>query len=76
MSFKNPGQAKRKREIARDQWQKQKAERRAQRQKEKLERPGSEGEDPDIAGIIPGPQAPAEEGALTDERAPPDGGAE
>jgi hypothetical protein len=63
VSFKNPGQAKRRKEIAREQWQKQKAERRAQRDKEKGTRSEtSEGEDPDIAGIVPGPQPPADEG--------------
>jgi hypothetical protein len=74
VTFKNPGLAKRKKEIARNQWQKEKAERRAQRQKEK---PKSEleGEDPDIAGIVPGPQPiPSEEGE--GGGAPPDGGAE
>jgi hypothetical protein len=62
VTFKNPGLAKRKKEIEREKWQKEKAERRAQRQKEKLSR-GADGEeeDPDIAGIVPGPQPPLEE---------------
>lgn len=60
MNFKNPGLSKRKKEIDREKWQKEKAERKAQRQREKAERlPGDE--DPDIAGIIPGPQPPLEE---------------
>ena len=51
--------AKRERERARQQRQKEKAERRAQRAAEKLERPESESDvDPDIAGIVPGPQPP------------------
>jgi hypothetical protein len=62
VNFKNPGQAKRKKEIDRDKWHKEKAERKAQRQREKLERgQGGAEEDPDIAGIVPGPQPPLEE---------------
>jgi hypothetical protein len=54
--------AKRARERARQERQKNKAERRAQRKVEKLERPPLEqGEDPDIAGIVPGPQPREEE---------------
>ncbi len=48
---------KRERERARQQRQREKAERRAQRHAEKKEHPPREaGVDPDIAGIIPGPQ--------------------
>lgn len=37
--------------------QQEKAQRRAQRANERQDRPSSEaGEDPDIAGIVPGPQ--------------------
>jgi hypothetical protein len=57
----NPGANKRQKENARQQHQREKAERREQRQREKLERatnPLAPGEDPDIAGIVPGPQAP------------------
>jgi hypothetical protein len=62
VSFKNPSFSKRKKEQDRSQWQKEKAERRAQRQREKTEKGnGAEGEDPDIAGIVPGPQPPLEE---------------
>lgn len=62
MNFKNPSFSKRKKELDRSQWQKEKAERRAQRQREKTEKGnGAEGEDPDIAGIVPGPQPPLEE---------------
>ena len=50
---------KRQKEFARKERQKQKAARRDQREREKAERPASEaGEDPDIAGIVPGPQPP------------------
>ena len=49
--------AKRERERARQQKQKEKAERRAQRAAEKIDRPAGESDvDPDIAGIVPGPQ--------------------
>jgi hypothetical protein len=62
VNFKNPGLSKRKKELDRVQWQKEKAERKAQRQREKTEKgDGAEGEDPDIAGIVPGPQPPVEE---------------
>lgn len=48
---------KRRKELARKEKQREKAERREQREREKAARPaGSEGEDPDIAGIVPGPQ--------------------
>jgi hypothetical protein len=63
VNFKNPSFAKRKKEMEREQWQKEKAERKAQRQREKLDRgAGGPEEDPDIAGIVPGPQPPGEEG--------------
>ena len=62
MNFKNPGLSKRKKEIDRQNWLKEKAERKAQRQREKLDRGGAAPEeDPDIAGIVPGPQPPLEE---------------
>jgi len=59
----NPGATKRQRELARKQRKREKAEKREQRKQEKLERPAldlPEGEDPDIAGIVPGPQPPIE----------------
>ncbi|HYN21296.1 MAG TPA: hypothetical protein VE078_10080 [Thermoanaerobaculia bacterium] len=53
---------KRRKELARKEKQKQKEERRQQRERERATRPQGEGvEDPDIAGIIPGPQPRAEE---------------
>lgn len=48
---------KRQKEVARQNKQKEKMQRRLQRKEEKAAAgPRSEGEDPDIAGIIPGPQ--------------------
>ena len=48
---------KRKKELARKERQRQKAERREQRERERAARPpGEANEDPDIAGIVPGPQ--------------------
>ncbi|HET6279645.1 MAG TPA: hypothetical protein VFH73_01715 [Polyangia bacterium] len=61
MDNRRPELTKRKKELARQQKQKQKLERREQRQREKLDRGEGEVEDPDIAGIIPGPQPVAEE---------------
>ncbi|OFV89835.1 MAG: hypothetical protein A3J75_07010 [Acidobacteria bacterium RBG_16_68_9] len=54
-------QAKRRRELAKQEKRQAKAERRAQRKAEKAQNPARElapGEDPDLAGIIPGPQRP------------------
>ena len=57
-----PSINKRNREQAKREKQKEKAEKRAQRAAEKKDRPDSaEGEDPDIAGIVPGPQPPLED---------------
>lgn len=62
MNKGRPSVSKRRKEEARKEWQKTKAERRAQRQAEKEERgSGETGEDPDIAGIVPGPQPPRED---------------
>jgi hypothetical protein len=54
---------KRQKEQARQQHQKDKVAKRAERKKQKSERPARQpGEvDPDIAGIVPGPQPPLEE---------------
>ena len=53
-------QAKRNRERSRQERQQEKAEKRSQRKelRKERERLTSEGVDPDIAGIIPGPQHP------------------
>ena len=65
MDNRRPELTKRQKEIARQKHAQEKAERKAQRQRERAQRPdGSvvEGEeDPDIAGIVPGPQPPLEE---------------
>ena len=54
---------KRQKEKERQEHQKEKEAKRAQRKVEKSERPKRDagGEDPDIAGIVPGPQPPLEE---------------
>jgi hypothetical protein len=51
-------QAKRNREIQRQTRNKEKEERRAQRKAEKPNTPRSDDEDPDLAGIVAGPQPP------------------
>jgi hypothetical protein len=54
---------KRRKELARKEKQRQKAERKDIRDREKAERQsGDPEEDPDIAGIVPGPQPPPELG--------------
>jgi hypothetical protein len=58
-----PSQQKRHKERARQEKQKMKAERR-QEAKTRARTPGNPGEDPDIAGIIPGPQPPREDQLL------------
>lgn len=49
---------KRQKERKRQEKQQEKAARKVQRTHEKKDRPAGEGEDPDIAGIVPGPQPP------------------
>ena len=62
----HPGMSKRQKELARKEKNKEKDVRRDQRKKEKADRasqpgePGEPGVDPDIAGIVPGPQPPLE----------------
>jgi hypothetical protein len=54
-----PSITKRNREQARRERNLEKAERRTQRAHERKGKPASsDGEDPDIAGIVPGPQRP------------------
>lgn len=61
MAF-NPGATKRQKESARRDKQRKKDEKKEQRKREKGERePNAPGEDPDIAGIVPGPQPKLEE---------------
>lgn len=58
----NPSIQKRQKERDRQEHQRVKAEKRKQRREERGTRtPTAAGEDPDIAGIVPGPQPPAEE---------------
>jgi hypothetical protein len=59
MATRNPlARGKRERERARAEKQKEKAARRAEARARRESGPGdSGGEDPDIAGIVPGPQA-------------------
>jgi hypothetical protein len=59
----NPGHLKRQKEARRAEKQREKDARREERKKEKSERPAGEdaGVDPDIAGIVPGPQPRLEE---------------
>jgi hypothetical protein len=54
---------KRQKEMARQQRQQDKLARRLQKKKERQEgeNSGAPGEDPDIAGILPGPQPPLED---------------
>lgn len=62
MSPMNPGATKRQKELKRLERQREKEAKREQRKREKAERPTvGTGEDPDIAGIVPGPQPPMEE---------------
>lgn len=63
MDNRRPEFTKRKKELARQEKLKQKLERKAQRDKERKDRDPNapEEEDPDIAGIVPGPQPPVEE---------------
>ncbi len=59
----SPGASKRQKELARQERQRDKEQRREQRKRERAEKPerASGEEDPDIAGIVPGPQPPPEE---------------
>lgn len=58
----NPSVNKRQKERARQEKQKEKEADRAKRRQDKATRgPRADGEDPDIAGIVPGPQPREEE---------------
>ena len=57
----NPAVLKRQKERERQERQKEKAARKEERKREKETRPRADGEDPDIAGIVPGPQPPIED---------------
>jgi hypothetical protein len=58
----NPSVNKRQKERNRQDRQREKEAKRAQRKRERAERgPATPGVDPDIAGIVPGPQPPSED---------------
>ena len=60
----NPGVQKRQKERARQERQQEKSAERKRRKEEKANRPpGEPGVDPDLAGIVAGPQPPAEDDA-------------
>ena len=63
----NPSILKRQKELARRAKQKEKAERKAQRQSQQRKPGAPEGEDPDIAGIVPGPQPVSDDDAPGEE---------
>lgn len=57
MGSPRPSQSKREKERARQGRNQEKNERRAQRRVDRAQKPvTADGEDPDIAGIVPGPQ--------------------
>ncbi|MGE5245119.1 MAG: hypothetical protein ACM3SQ_12895 [Betaproteobacteria bacterium] len=59
MQKSRPTQHKRARERARQEKQQQKAERRREAKQRRADQPVRQGDgDPDIAGIVPGPQPP------------------
>lgn len=59
--MQNPRFAKRQRELARLERQRDKAQKRKEKRSVHTDRETLEGEDPDIAGIVPGPQPPRED---------------
>jgi hypothetical protein len=60
--MQKPSSTKRQKERARREKQVEKSARRAERRREDKVRPqAAPGEDPDLAGIVPGPQAPVDE---------------
>jgi hypothetical protein len=62
VDHRRPELTKRQKELARQRRQQEKADKRHQRQRDREPRPAGEAdEDPDIAGIVPGPQPPLEE---------------
>jgi hypothetical protein len=66
VDHRRPELTKRQKEISRQKKHQEKVDRKHQRQRERDERaasglPMGEEDDPDIAGIVPGPQPPLEE---------------
>lgn len=65
MNHNRPTISKRQKEKAREEKRKQKEQRRLLRKEERSRRPrNATGEDPDIAGIVPGPQPPPEDNRM------------
>jgi len=62
LSKPRPSVNKRRKEEARRERQRNKAQRRAERAAQKPIRDTDSNEDPDIAGIVPGPQPPLQDG--------------
>jgi hypothetical protein len=56
----NPSVLKRQKERQRQERQKDKLQKKEERKRVRPDKPAGEGEDPDLAGIVPGPQPPAE----------------
>ena len=56
-----PSQQKRRKELDRKEKQKVKAERRLETKARRAAAPRTAAEDPDLAGIVPGPQPPRED---------------
>ncbi len=66
MAHTRPSVNKRLREMQKRENQAAKVQRRARRAEERGQKPdGPGGEDPDIAGIVPGPQPPLRDDGLT-----------
>jgi hypothetical protein len=61
MAFNRPSVNKRNREQAKREKQQEKAARRVERARTRQSRGLGDGEDPDLAGIVPGPQPPLED---------------
>ncbi len=57
----SPSFLKRQKELARQEKQREKEAKRKARRENRADRSAVEGEDPDIAGIVPGPQPPRED---------------
>jgi hypothetical protein len=67
-----PSQQKRHKERARQEKQKMKFERRLEAKVNRANSPRQPGDiDPDIAGIVPGPQPPREDQIVDEEETPP-----
>jgi hypothetical protein len=54
--YRGTGPTKRQKELAREEKRKEKLEKKEKRKQQEKENPVPDGVDPDIAGIVPGPQ--------------------